>query len=222
MPSATLPFYAKFSLVLISVAILGGIIYIGQAILMPICFAIVLAFLLLPVNNWLVKIGLPAVPSMLLSIVLAVTLIIALVYFLSSQISGFVDDLPAIKQNLNHHISTVQQWIRDNLNISRRDQQKAVASATEDIKSTGPGMLGSTVMSAASALIVVVLLPIYTFLILYYRHLIRKFLIDIFAEDYHSRVEEVLKESRIIIQSYMVGLMLEMAIVAALNATGFL
>jgi predicted PurR-regulated permease PerM len=216
-----LPFYAKFSLNLLAMVIIGGLIFIGQDILMPICFAIVLAFLLLPLNKWLVKKGFPQVPSMLLSIILAVAFIVGIIYFLSWQIAGFVDDLPKIKQNLAHHVSTVQQWVRDNFNISRREQQKAVESATADIKSTGPGMLGSTVLSAASGLIVIVLLPIYTFLLLYYRNLIRKFLIGIFADKHKAKVEEVLFESRTIIQSYMVGLLLEMAIVAVLNWIGF-
>ncbi|MEO8582484.1 MAG: AI-2E family transporter [Flavitalea sp.] len=217
-----LPFYAKFSLNLLTIVILAGIIYIGQDILMPLCFAIVLAFLLLPMHNWLVKKGFPQVPSMLLCILIAVGCISGVVYFISMQVAGFVDDLPTIKQNLNHHITTVQHWVRNHFNISRRDQDKAVQSAAADIKTSGTGMLGSTVIGFASALVVVVLLPIYTFLIMYYRNLIRKFLIDVFSTKHKIKVEEVLSESRVIIQSYMVGLMLEMGIVAILNATGFL
>jgi predicted PurR-regulated permease PerM len=68
----------------------------------------------------------------------------------------------------------------------------------------------------------VVLLPIYTFLIMYYRGLIRKFFMDIFPDRHRKSVEEVMQESKNIVQSYMVGLLIEMAIVTALNATGFL
>lgn len=220
-PQRSLPFYVKFSLNLLTIVILGTLVFLGQSIIMPICFAIVLAFLLLPMNNWLVKKGFPQVPSMLLSIIVAVAFLAGLVYFLSSQVAGFIDDLPKIKQNLAHHAATVQQWIRDNLNISKRQQQQAMTDATKDIQSTGTGMLGSTVLSAASAVIVIVLLPIYTFLIMFYRRLIKKFLIDIFADRHQAKVEEVLFESRTIIQSYMVGLLLEMAIVATLNWIGF-
>jgi predicted PurR-regulated permease PerM len=216
------PFYAKFSLNLLSIVLLGIIIFLGQDIFMPLCFAIVLAFLLLPVNNWLVKIGLPQVPSMIVSILLAVFLIAALVYFLSTQVAHFTDDLPKIRKNLDRHIYTVQQWVRENFNISRKEQQQAMESASQDMKTTGPGMLGTTFITAASVIILLFLLPIYTFLILYYRELIRKFLISIFADKHRTSVEEVLRESRVIIQSYMVGLLIEMAIVAALNATGFL
>ena len=218
----SLPFYAKFSFNLLTIVLLGAIIFLGQDIFMPLCFAIVLAFLLLPVNQWLVKMGLPQVPAMIVSIMVAVLIIGTIVYFLSTQLAQFTEDLPKIRRNLDRHIYTVQQWIRENFNISRKEQQEAIESASEDMKTTGPGMLGTTFLTAASVLILVFLLPIYTFLILYYRELIRKFLISIFADKHRASVEEVLSESRVIIQSYMVGLMIEMAIVAALNATGFL
>jgi predicted PurR-regulated permease PerM len=222
MPNNDLPFYAKFSFNLLSIVLLGTIIFLGQDIFMPLCFAIVLAFLLLPVNKWLVKRGLPQVPAMILSIIVAVVLIVGIVYFLSVQLGHFLQDLPKIRQNLDRHVDTAQQWIRQNFKISKREQQEAIQSASADMKTTGPGMLGTTFMTAASAVILIFLLPIYTFLILYYRDLIRNFFISIFADKHRTSVEEVLAESRIIIQSYMVGLMIEMAIVAILNATGFL
>jgi predicted PurR-regulated permease PerM len=216
-----LPFYAKFSLNLFASMLLGTLVYLGQDILMPLCFAIVLAILLLPVNNWLVKRGFPQVPSMIISILLAILFIAGIVYFLYSQVAGFVEDVPKIKQNLDHHFNTVQNWIRENFNISKREQRQAVEEATNNMKSNGTGMLGTTFMSAASGLIVLVLLPIYTFLIMYYRNLIKKFFLEIFGARHHSKVEDVLSDSRTIIQSYMIGLIIEMGIVTALNATGF-
>lgn len=223
MPNnVSLPFYAKFSLNLLAVVLIGVIIFLGQDILMPLGFAVVLSFLLLPVNNWLARKGLPQVPAMLLSIFLAVAFLTGIVYFFSVQIAEFTDDLPQIKRNLNRHIYTIQQWVGENFNISKREQEEAVQSATEDMKTTGPGVLGTTFLTAASVLIMAVLLPIYTFLMMYYRDLIRNFLITVFADKHRESVQDVLRESRVIIQSYMLGLLIEMAIVAALNATGFL
>jgi predicted PurR-regulated permease PerM len=223
MPPVTpLPFYAKFSHNLVSIVLIGLLIYLGQDILMPICFAIVLAFLLLPLSGWLTRIGVPEILSILLAILLAVLVLTAVGYFLSSQIAGFVDDLPKIKKNLSHHWGTVQEWIRDNFNFSKREQEKAVENARQNIRTNNPGVIGVTVLSAASALIYLILIPIYTFLIMYYRNLIRRFLVNSFADTHKEKVEEVLRESRGIIQSYMVGLLIEMAIVAAINAAGFL
>jgi predicted PurR-regulated permease PerM len=220
-PITPLPFYHKLAANLVIIVILSGVLYVSRDIVMPMLFAVVLAVLLLPMNNWLVKKGLPQVPSMLLSILLAILAITLIVYFLSRQVAGFMDDLPRIKHNLQVHLNTVQQWIRENLNISKKQQQEAVSNATKDMKSSGPGMIGTTFLSAAQAMLLLVLIPIYTFLMLYYRQLIRKFLTDVFATRHRSKVEDVLQESRSIIQSYMVGLLLEMGIVAVLNAIGF-
>lgn len=222
MNTTPIPFYARLSLHLISVFILGTIIYVGKSIIMPICFAIVLAMLLLPIVNWLMRRGLPGVPAMILAVLLAMLFASGILYFLSSQVADFMNDLPAIKEKLNHHISTVQEWINDKLNISPKQQEAAVETAKKDIEQSGTAGMGTALMGIASAVITLILLPIYTFLILFYRKLIHKFLLDVFPTRHRSRVEDVLEESKKIVQGYLVGLLLEMAIVTVLNATGLL
>src|SRR5262245_33708305 len=95
--STSLPFYLKFCINLLTIVLLCGIIYIASDLLMPLFFAIVLAILLLPVNNWLVKHGFNNVIAMLLSILLALLLIAGILHFLSSQVASFMSDLPTIK-----------------------------------------------------------------------------------------------------------------------------
>jgi predicted PurR-regulated permease PerM len=86
----------------------------------------------------------------------------------------------------------------------------------------GASGVGTALLGVANILVMLILLPIYTFLILYYRKLIHKFLADVFPERHRSKVEDVLTESQNIVHGYMVGLLLEMAIVTALNTAGFL
>ncbi len=133
-----------------------------------------------------------------------------------------MNDLPAIKIKLNQHLSTLQDWINDQLNISTKQQEAAVESAKENMQQSGSSGMGTALMGIANALVMLILLPIYTFLILYYRKLIHKFLLDVFTERHRSKVEDVLTESKTIVQGYMVGLLLEMAIVTGLNTAGFL
>ena len=221
MSTTNIPFYVRLSLYLVSIYILGLLIYLGSDIVMPVCFAIVLAMLLLPVVNWLTRKGVPGVPAIMLAILLATLFVGGILYFLSSQVASFMDDLPSIKEKLSHHISTLQGWINDRLNISMKQQQSAVESAKQNLQGNASGM-GTALIGVASVMVMLVLLPIYTFLILYYRKLIHKFLLDVFADHHRSRVEEVLTESKTIVQGYMLGLMLEMAIVTILNTAGFL
>ncbi len=217
----TLPFYAKFSLNLFAVIMIAFVIYIGSDILLPIFFSIILAILLLPLNNLLVRLKLPEVAAMLISILAALAVIFAIIYFLSSQIADFANDWPSIKAHLQEHAQTVQTWVRKTFNISLKQQQQAIQSATTDMKSSGGSIVGTTLFSAAGSLISVILLPIYTFLIMYYRRLIRKFFLDSFGDRHEGTVNEVMVESKSIIVGYMVGLMIEMAVVTGLNAAGF-
>ena len=221
MSTNSIPFYAKLCLHLISIFILGMLVYNGRDIIMPICFAIILAMLLLPVVNWLMRKGVPGVPSMLLAILLSLLFVSGIIYFLSSQVANFMTDLPAIKEKLSQHLSTLQNWINNQLNISIKQQDSAVESAKENMQQ-GSSRIGTALLGVANILVMLILLPIYTFLILYYRKLIHKFLTDVFPERHRSKVEDVLTESQSIVQGYMVGLLLEMAIVTALNTTGFL
>jgi predicted PurR-regulated permease PerM len=94
--------------------------------------------------------------------------------------------------------------------------------AATDMQSSGSGMIGNTFMAAASGLLMLFLLPVYMFLFMYYRKLIRDFLTGVFKDAHRGQVEEVIDESKVIIQSYMVGLLIELAIVTVLNAVGFL
>lgn len=66
------------------------------------------------------------------------------------------------------------------------------------------------------------LAPIYVFLLLFYRSLLLHFVVVLFSENHTGRIREVLSEIKTVIQSYIVGLLIETACVAALNSVGLL
>lgn len=216
------PFHFRLCLTLISLSIICYAVFIAADIIVPLAFAILLAILLLPLNNFLERKKVPRAMANVLGILIAMLFIGGIIYFLSSQISSFVADLPSIKQHLADHWKTVQKWIYQNLHFTRSQQSNFIENATDKIKNSGTGILGDTVISLTQAIMVLVLLPVYTFLILYYRDMIKKFFTMVFKAEHEEKVVEVLRESRMIVQSYMVGLIIEMGIVAAINSAGFL
>ncbi|MEJ7587466.1 MAG: AI-2E family transporter [Ferruginibacter sp.] len=220
--SKSAPFYQRLSLTLLSLTIIGFVIFIGQDIIVPLAFAILLSILLLPVTNFLERKKVPRVLANIIGILLAFLFIGGIVYFLSSQISTFVEDLPSIKQHLADHYKTVQKWISQQFNFTRTQQTNFIDNATDKFKNSGSGLLGNTFITLTQALLMLVLLPVYTFLILYYRDIIKKFFVRVFNDEHEAKVLEVLKESRSIVQGYMIGLIIEMGIVAAINSAGFM
>ncbi|MES2775182.1 MAG: AI-2E family transporter [Bacteroidota bacterium] len=214
------PFYLRATITLFGLCLVGVIIVLGNDILVPVAFAILLSMLLLPMNNWLEKKRIPRVGAIIFSLLVAFIVIMGVLYFLSIQIAAFVEDMPSIKKNLLEHAHTLQMWVYKTFHITGREQSEYFNNAAAKIKEDG--VVASTLLSVKDGVVLMVLLPIYTFLILYYRPMIRKFCMDIFADRYCEQVTCVLNKSKSIVQSFMVGLMIEMSIVAVLNSIGFI
>lgn len=214
------PLYVQFGFKFLVIFFICYFISITQEILVPLAFAVLLSVLLLPLVNFLEQRNIPRVLSIAISLLVAVLFIASIVYFLSTQIANFVDDVPSIKRHLNEHWLTLQKWIREKMHISLREQNQYLNNTAEKIKDRD--YLSDTFFSVTEALMLLILLPIYTFLILYYRDLIRRFLYAVFREEHGEKVALVIKQSKVMINSYMTGLLIEMAIVAVCNSAGLM
>jgi predicted PurR-regulated permease PerM len=68
----------------------------------------------------------------------------------------------------------------------------------------------------------VLLVPLYAFLMLMYKDLIIEFFLRLFAGKNMSTIQDVLQEARVVVKGYVVGLMIETAIIAVLNSIALL
>lgn len=216
------PFYQRISLILLSLTILAVALFYGREIIIPLLFAILLSTLLLPLTNFLSRKGLHKIFSIILPVLLTLTVIGGVIFFLSSQVMNFLHDTPALKERIAEVSSSFQKWINQNTHIPVTKQNEYLQNTVEDIKDNGPKIVGITFGSLTGILTYIVLLPIYTFLILYYRGTIKRFLIGVFQNGSETKVREVLSESSRIAQHYVTGLMIETTIVFTLNTIGFL
>ena len=216
------PLYVQLGFKFLVLFFIGYFIFTAQEILVPFAFAVLLAVLLLPLVNFFENRSINRVLSIAISLLVAVFFISAVIYFLSTQIANFVDDIPSIKKHLNDHWITVQKWIRAKMHISLRQQDEYFNDAAVKITGTGGDYISYTFFSITGALMLLILMPIYTFLILYYRDLIRKFLYAVFRKEHSDKVALVIKQSKLMINSYMTGLLIEMGIVAVCNSVGLM
>ncbi|HYH56271.1 MAG TPA: AI-2E family transporter, partial [Anseongella sp.] len=74
--------------------------------------------------------------------------------------------------------------------------------------------------SAGSVLASIVLVPLYVFFLLYYRDFFREFFFRAFASTPKELVQETLNKIYAVVQSYLLGLVIVMGIVAVLNTGG--
>jgi predicted PurR-regulated permease PerM len=214
------PFYHRLSHSLIALSILTLGIYYGQEIIVPLVMAGLIAVLLRPVERWLIKIGFPKVLAITIAVSAAVLLLAGVAILLSLQLAEFTDEWPKLKHNLNEFYRSVRRWIRKEYRLSYWQQDQYLKNAQTRTLENFRGV--ETLGAITGPLSTLILLPIYAFLLLYYRTMLLHFMVVLFAEEHKQKVLEVLGEIRSIIQSYMVGLVLETTAVAVLNSAGLL
>ncbi|MDR6809533.1 putative PurR-regulated permease PerM [Dyadobacter sp. BE34] len=218
--TAPQPFYQKLSLTLLAIGIIMLAIYLGQDIVVPLALAGLLAVLLRPLEGLFIRIGIPKLLSITLALLIAVLIVSAVTVLISMQLADFSDEWPKLKRNIDLFYRDARRWIRREYSVSYRQQAEYLKNAQSKTLETfqGPETLGVV----TGPLGTLILIPIYTFLLLYYRAMLIHFTVVLFAEEQKQRVLEILGQIKSIIQSYMVGLLLETTAVAVLNSAGLL
>lgn len=211
------PFYIQSTAVLFGLVLLVYTLATLTDILVPLAFAAFIAILLNPLANRLQRYKIPRVGAIAISMAVALFAVAAVFYFLSSQMVQFGDSLPMLEKKLGEISHNLKDWIAT-MGVPIAKQNKMI----EDAMGSGQAMLGKTLGGLIGTLGIIFLLPVYVFFLLLYKQLILNFLYEVFAEENSAKVSEVLSETKTAIQSYIVGLLIEMVIVAAMNSAALL
>jgi predicted PurR-regulated permease PerM len=212
------PFYFRSTITLLGIILFVFVLYTLRGIMVPLAFALMISILLNPLVNKLQQKKINRIVAISISLLAAMILVAGLMVFISSQIAGFTENMPVLQQKFSEMFHQLQLWLQRNYSLSLSKQSELISETGESLKP----LIGQTLGSVLGALSVIVLLPIYIFLMLFYKTLILNFLYEVFAEKNSDQVSNVLKETKNAIQSYMVGLLMEAIIVAILNSTALL
>jgi predicted PurR-regulated permease PerM len=216
------PFYAKFAFIAVGVFAFIFTMYIGQHIILPLIYATIIAILLNPLVNFLARKKINRILAIFISVVLAILVMASILYFISVQITLFSETYPALKEKFNVSSAQLIQWTSEHFNIKTSKINAWIKETQNDAINNMGGAIGQTLSTLNSFLIVAVLLPVYLFMILFYKDLLLEFIRKLFISALHVAVFEILINSKKIIQSYLIGLLVEAIIVATLNSIGLL
>ena len=218
----TMPVYIKIACTLFSLIAICYIVILAKEILLPLIFSCLFSILLLPLASFLEKkIRLPRSAASMMSVLIMLASIGLIMYVIGSQISGLADDWPQFQAQLTKSINSLQDWVDLTFHINASKQMTYVKSATTKVMASGTEVIGATLLSLSSMLLFFVFTFIYTFFFLLYRKLIMKFLESVFLEENKDLVHDIIKQVQYIIRKYITGLLIEMAIVAAVVCIAF-
>lgn len=214
-----LPLYAKVTIFLVGAFALFAILYITKSILVPIVFATLIAIMINPLVDMLVRIRLNRVLAIAVVMLATFLILFAFVALIISQVSRLSDSWPMLVEKIN---SMVNQNIADAVDYFDKDPQKIQAWITKtqtEIMSSSAAAIGQTLVIVGSGLVILFLLPVYIFLILFYQPLILEFIHRLFGSDHQNKVTEIVSQIKSVIQRYLFGLVIEIAIIAVLETT---
>ncbi len=221
-PLLKIPFYAQIALISIGAFAFVYTLYIGQEIIVPLIYATIIAILLNPVVNFLVQKKVNKIVAIALAVLLVILITALFIYFVSVQLTLFSETYPKLRDKFDEISVQLIQWFSHTFNIRISKINAWIADTRNNaIKNMG-GTIGQTLATINGILLIIVLLPVYLFMILFYKPLLLEFIRKLFRKEHHEMVFEVLFSSKKLIQSYLVGLLVEGAIVAILNSTGLL
>lgn len=210
------PFYTRLAMVLISLIALFYIAILGQTILAPLVFGLLFAMLLLPLANILERrLRLPRSLASLLSVLILLAAVNFVLYMVGAQIGTLANDWPLFKQQVQTSLNDLQHWISMKFHVRIKQQNAYLDNATSKLLATGSSVLGTAVLSISSVVLFMVFVMFDTFFLLYYRRLIVRFLVAVFREENAVTVYDIIAHIQSRIRQYILGLFLEMVIVAA-------
>ena len=187
-------------------------LYFAKELLVPICFAGLLAMLLLSLCNKMEARRIPRGIAAFLCILLIVVVVAGLVLLLQWQLSNMAKDLNGMEQRITEQVTKAKQFISQNLGISEQ-QQKEMA------KKQSPG--GSIIGSVMGVLVDTVLVMVYIFLFLYFRAHIKKFILKLVPNSQKDKTLTIIHECTKVAQHYLNGLAMMIATLWVLYSIGF-
>ena len=217
-----LPFYIKLACVLFSLFAIGYLVIVAKEILSPIVFSCLFSILLLPVAQFFeFKLRLPRSAAAMVSVLLLLAFIGAVIYVIGSQIADLAKEWPDFQAQIKRSLWEFRGWVQDNFHVTRGKQLRVVNTATSKVLSPDTETVGATVLSLSSIILFVVFTFIYSFFFLLYRSLIMKFFESVFLKENNATVHDVIEQVQYIIRKYIIGLLIQMAIVAVVVSLTF-
>ena len=217
-----MPLYAKAIFFIILLCALVAISYLAKGIIIPLVFAVIIAIVLHPVVNFLVRIKLNRVVAIIISLILTIVIIAAFSTFLYSQVNRFSESFPIMIDKFIEILNNAVVWISGYFDITPQRITQWIKSTDGELINTSTSAVGHTIVTLGSVMVLMLLIPVYIFMILFYKPLLVEFFRRLFGTRNRDEVSEIITQIRTLIQGYLIGLLIETAIIAALYSIGLL
>ena len=199
----------------------SAILYFGRDIFVPLSFAVLISFVLYPICAWLEKRGFSKLMAIITSIFLLIVFGLLVVALLIYQVVDFLEEWPAIQSKFSQALVELSEMISV-LGFSKTEQSEIISKLSSQSGGNLVALIKSMVSASAFSIVILVLVPVYAVLILYYRQYWMKILGRLFPTEKSESLREIITLTIKAYYNFIKGMALVYLIVGSLNSIGLL
>jgi len=186
----------------------------GDFLFVPLVWGVFFAFALHPIANWFELKRIPRGIAITISILLVTLGALGVLYLLVNQMIGLLEDIPQIQDTLVTKLESSMQELNQLIGYQAVDFDGFGLSSFFNAEN-----FNTTLFQTGKSLTLAAIIPLYTFLLLYYKDFFAEFILKLSSESNESILVWATDSGRVI-QSYLSG-MLKVTLIVSILAGFF-
>lgn len=200
---------------------LFAILILAKPILIPLAFALIMAFILFPLAKKFESWGMGKVLAAFLSILTVIVIIASGIFLFSTQLIELSRELSNFQDRIIRAFADVTVYINKNVSIIPNLEKNELSDKIKDMLKESSGALASKTFTTSTTILAGLFgTIIFTFLILIYRNGLTHALMGFSPEDKKERVFRMFKSVQQVGQKYLSGMVILIIITGLLNSIG--
>ncbi len=215
--SFNLPFYVKTTILLVGIFVFTSMLYIAQDIIVPLIFSVMIAVLLHPIVNFFVRMRINRVVAIIFTLFLTILITALVAALIFRQSSIFVETWPDMVDKFSLRLNEFTHWASRYFDLNQWKVNRWMKNYKAELLDISNENVSKTMFAVGNGIMIMLLIPVYVFILLYYNKLLIEFIHRVFVSDDQKRISNIISETKTVVQRYLAGLVIEAVIVAILN-----
>lgn len=217
MQKTNLGRYASI-LFILSITIFG--LVLAKNVLIPLAISIFFAYLIYPIVARLERWGVHRGLSIFVVIFLSLCILTSVILLVSVRISSIDVNLVQIRARVDTKVDELILLMESRLGLNSHSLDSLFNRISESVFSIWESKLGTLFSATTTTIFQILILPVYTFFLLFYRTKTANFILRLISRKNRETAVKILREISRITTRYMGGLLIVVSILAVLNSLG--
>ena len=202
--------------------LLSVLLYFGKNLFIPLSVAVLISCILYPLCTWLERRGAGKTLAIALSLLLLLLLVSGIIYLAVAQVVRFEDEWTGLKSKLGEALDSLSAWLSAHVGLSHEQQQNWLKGVSGNSHDGFIPFIGTTLYSLSVSTVLLVLIPILSALILYYRQILLRAMYLLLPAESPEKLRAILHDTVHTYYSFIKGMIIVYLIVGLLNSVGLL